>query len=222
MSDKRYYWIKLNRDFFNTNEVKYLMSKVGDIGILTYQKLILYSADTDGKIEVKGLFDGDISKEIALYVNAEPEHVEAVFDALEELGMIAKNPDSITISGVSEMVGSETDKAHMMRKIRQKRKDELNGMPLIEDYQNELRYGGNYYTVLERDGKQCAVCGSKDNLCIHHIDGYDPEKPGNNDANKLITLCRSCHAIVHRGYGNIFLEKVLNKIGYYESERVKQ
>ena len=118
MSEKRYYWIKLNRDFFNTNEVKYLMSKVGDIGILTYQKLILYSADSDGKIEIKGLFDGDISKEIALYVNAEPEHVEAVFDALEELGMIAKNPDSITISGVSEMVGSETDKAHMMRKKR--------------------------------------------------------------------------------------------------------
>lgn len=122
MSEKRYYWIKLNRDFFNTNEVKYLMSKVGDIGILTYQKLILYSADSDGKIKVKGLFGGDISKEIALYVNAEPEHVEAVFDALEELGMIAKNPDSITISGVSEMVGSETDRAVQMRKKREESK----------------------------------------------------------------------------------------------------
>lgn len=77
--------------------------------------------------------------------------------------------------------------------------EEQQHVPLIEDYINNKRYGGNYYLVLKRDAFKCAICGSIENLCVHHIDGYDENKPQNNYENKLITLCRCCHANVHAG-----------------------
>ena len=43
--------------------------------------------------------------------------------------------------------------------------------------------------ILKRDNRECRVCGSKSDLCVHHID-YNQD---NNKDDNLITLCRSCH-----------------------------
>ena len=49
--------------------------------------------------------------------------------------------------------------------------------------------------ILERDGYMCAICGSKNNLVVHHIEPYYISK--NNNPENLITLCRSCHIKKH-------------------------
>lgn len=77
--------------------------------------------------------------------------------------------------------------------------EEKQHIPFIEDHMNNKRYGGNYYIVIKRDKFKCAVCGSIENLCVHHIDGYDEKKPENNHENKMVTLCRGCHSTVHAG-----------------------
>ncbi|WP_157575373.1 HNH endonuclease signature motif containing protein [Haloferax sp. Q22] len=41
--------------------------------------------------------------------------------------------------------------------------------------------------------KECAVCGSEENIHSHHIDG----DRDNNSPDNLITLCASCHREVH-------------------------
>ncbi len=51
--------------------------------------------------------------------------------------------------------------------------------------------------VLRRDRWRCQSCGTKSNLEVHHKQfrshsGHDSEE-------NLITLCRRCHAEVHRG-----------------------
>lgn len=46
--------------------------------------------------------------------------------------------------------------------------------------------------ILSRDGWQCRVCGSGDNLEMHHINRR-PEEASDHFLN-LVTLCRSCHA----------------------------
>ena len=43
--------------------------------------------------------------------------------------------------------------------------------------------------ALEYWGKICYICGSKDNICVHHID-YDKT---NCHVNNLIPLCNKCH-----------------------------
>lgn len=83
------------------------------------------------------------------------------------------------------------------------------------------RYSGNRNLVLSRDKSKCSICGCRKNIVVHHIDGYDPFKPKNNAANKLIVLCRSCHARVHakseESHINIPREQ-LERIGYFDEE----
>lgn len=47
--------------------------------------------------------------------------------------------------------------------------------------------------VRERDGEQCVLCLSNDDLHVHHIDGDRT----NNDTENLVTLCERCHNRIH-------------------------
>jgi 5-methylcytosine-specific restriction endonuclease McrA len=51
--------------------------------------------------------------------------------------------------------------------------------------------------VLARDGHQCrtAGCGSARFLDVHHVIPRDDG--GSNDADNLITVCASCHRMIH-------------------------
>jgi 5-methylcytosine-specific restriction endonuclease McrA len=49
--------------------------------------------------------------------------------------------------------------------------------------------------VLRRDGWQCQVCGSRQNLQVHHKQLRSQQ--GDDDSN-LITLCAGCHEGLHR------------------------
>jgi 5-methylcytosine-specific restriction endonuclease McrA len=50
--------------------------------------------------------------------------------------------------------------------------------------------------VLERDGWRCQVCGSMQQLQVHHLK-YRSQLGGDEEQN-LITLCAECREQVHR------------------------
>jgi len=50
--------------------------------------------------------------------------------------------------------------------------------------------------VLRRDGWQCQVCGSRQNLQVHHKQRRSQQ--GDDGDLNLITLCVECHAGCHR------------------------
>ena len=50
---------------------------------------------------------------------------------------------------------------------------------------------GNRIKALSRDGNQCRLCGSTNNLIVHHI--IPRTRGGDNTLTNLITLCRKCH-----------------------------
>jgi hypothetical protein len=56
--------------------------------------------------------------------------------------------------------------------------------------------------VLKRDDYKCTSCQSEENLQIHH-ESY--ECLGNEDINKLTTLCKKCHYKYHKRYGGYYL-----------------
>jgi len=49
--------------------------------------------------------------------------------------------------------------------------------------------------VLERDGWRCQVCGSSQDLQVHHIQYRS--QVGDDTQRNLITLCSGCHQSVH-------------------------
>jgi len=53
--------------------------------------------------------------------------------------------------------------------------------------------------VLKRDNWRCQVCGSSQNLQVHHKQLRSQQ--GSDEDSNLITLCASCHEGLHHGYG---------------------
>jgi hypothetical protein len=53
--------------------------------------------------------------------------------------------------------------------------------------------------VMKRDGWRCQVCGSSQNLQVHHKQPRSQQ--GSDRDSNLITLCASCHEVRHHGYG---------------------
>lgn len=66
-----------------------------------------------------------------------------------------------------------------------------------ENYKDDKRFGGNKKVVLERDQYKCKLCGSNKRLNVHHIDCSGQTCEPNHELDNLITLCNSCHAMVH-------------------------
>lgn len=54
-------------------------------------------------------------------------------------------------------------------------------------YIDEKRYGGNGMLAWDKAQGRCEVCGTYENLCLHHKNGYS------NKLEDLIVLCRKCH-----------------------------
>jgi 5-methylcytosine-specific restriction endonuclease McrA len=51
--------------------------------------------------------------------------------------------------------------------------------------------------VLRRDGWRYQSCGTMSNLAVHHKEFRS--QAGDDSEGNLITLCCTCHALLHRG-----------------------
>ncbi len=90
--------------------------------------------------------------------------------------------------------------AHRESEIEKNRQYRKENRELFNWYHNKDRFNGLRRQILERDDNKCMICKTKENLCVHHIDGNGYNqfgKNGNNMPKNLITLCRSCHHKLH-------------------------
>ena len=74
---------------------------------------------------------------------------------------------------------------------------------LSSEYRKHLlspEYQATREAILLRDEGRCRVCGSRENLCVHHTCSaarfHESEKP-----ELLMVLCDRCHRTIH-GYWN--------------------
>lgn len=51
--------------------------------------------------------------------------------------------------------------------------------------------------ILRRDGNCCKLCGSCENLHVHHILYEEDTDPWDYDENYLLTVCEFCHNRIH-------------------------
>lgn len=138
---KRYYWIKLKTDFFNSDEMDFLLSqKDGCKYIVLYQMLCLQTANNNGELS---------SKVGEMIIPYKPEkiardtkyfNIDTVIVALElfkQLHLIyIDNGTCLKIAGFENMVGSETTWAKQKREQREKQK--LLGGQCPLDVQQEI------------------------------------------------------------------------------------
>ncbi len=133
---KKYYWLRLKEDFFKSVPMKKLRKIAGgEIYTIIYLKMQLLSLRDEGTIYLEGV--GDFAEELSLALDEEPENIKILMQYLEGVGLLErKAPDEIFLTEVPYLIGKETDKAQMMRKLRAERR------------QNELLNGNNVTAVL--------------------------------------------------------------------------
>lgn len=122
MAEKKYYWLKLPKGFFDMKEVRYLRRKEhGEIYVIIYLKLLLMSLETNGQIKFEH-YSETPEEEIAFAIDEEVEHVKAVLDFLISKNHITVSNDVYCIEKLAEMVGKEGRTASIMRNARAKEK----------------------------------------------------------------------------------------------------
>ena len=54
------------------------------------------------------------------------------------------------------------------------------------------------YEIKQRDDYECQICGSFEQLNVHHVTYIKDKLPWDYPYNYLITLCKNCHVIEHK------------------------
>lgn len=247
--ERKKYWLKLDKDFLKSPQIKVIKAMPnGKDYIIFYLSLMLESVETVGHLRFTSLVPYN-NEMLSAITDTNVDIVRSAIKVFAELGMLQIFDDgTIFMTDVPNRTGKESDSAERVRKYRLKQKEEAKMLgtnektpktnaerqkkykakksceekqhiPYIEDYEDNKRYNGNYYIVIKRDKFKCSICNSIENLCVHHIDGYDEFKNENNNENKLITLCRKCHRQIHEGAK--IPNDILESIEYFEEGNEK-
>lgn len=128
--DKKYFWLKLKRDFFKRHDIRIIESMPnGKEYILFYLKLLCESVDHDGNLR----FSDQIPYSEDMLATITDTNVDIVRSAIKiftELGMMEMFDDgTLFMNEVNKMLGSETYWAEQKRIQRQK------DIPMLDNVQ---------------------------------------------------------------------------------------
>lgn len=130
---KRFYWLKLQENFFEDDTIRFIEEQENGIKYSNfYLKLCLKSLRTEGKlIRVVGemLIPYDV-KSLSSLTGVDVDTVRCAMALLEKIGCVkVLDSGELFISQLAELVGSETDKARLMRMSRAKSQGEVTMLP---------------------------------------------------------------------------------------------
>ena len=121
--NRRYYWLQLKDDFFNSKEMK-LMRKLpgGEEITIIYLKMMLASLAEQGKLYFEGLAE-DLAEELSLLIDEDPEAIRLTLMFLTKKKLLTTSDNyQFNLEQVPEMVGSETASTRRSRKHRENQK----------------------------------------------------------------------------------------------------
>lgn len=120
---KRYFWLKLHKDFFQRKEIKRLRKIAGgDTYTIIYLKMLLRSIMSEGKLYFDGL-EEDFTAEVALDLDESEENVQITITYLLNSGLLEmRSDDEYYLPDTKNSTGCETAVAARVRRHREKQK----------------------------------------------------------------------------------------------------
>ena len=123
---KRYYWLKLENDFFSSTSdirIKKLRSLAGgDTFTIIYLKMMLSTLTTDGIITFEGI-EENIAQEIALRIDENPDNVQVTINYLLNTKLLVEiDENTYSLPYVAKHTGSEGASAERVREHRRNKK----------------------------------------------------------------------------------------------------
>ena len=121
--NKRYYWMKLKKDFFEQKMIKILRTfDNGEKMIMIFLKIQLHSLENDGYIYYENMLP-TFEQELAIAIDEDTESVKLTLETLIRFGAVEKVDDKkYYITALEDCIGSESSSAQKMRRKREKEK----------------------------------------------------------------------------------------------------
>ena len=120
MANKRYYWLKLEEQYFDSKIQKAIKkNENGNDILLCYLKLQLKYLKTDGLIEYQGICD-DLYEEIALDIDEDVDLIKQTISILIKYKAVEQEENNLYLIEMQERIGSKTDSALRVAKHREK------------------------------------------------------------------------------------------------------
>ena len=119
MAEKRYYWLKLQEDFFKSLRIKKLRKLAGgDTFTIIYLKMQLMAMKSEGILQYKGI-EPSFAEELALDMDEDADNVRVTVAYLLGCGLLETSDDKDYLVPYAIMnTGSEGSSAKRMRDAR--------------------------------------------------------------------------------------------------------
>lgn len=126
MGDKKYYWLKLKRDFFKRHDIRIIEEMPnGKEYLLFYLKLLVESIDHEGELRFSDTIPYN-EQMLSVITNTNIDVVRSAMKLFVELKMIEVQDDAtIYMAEVNKLIGSEWASAERMRNLRKKQQASL-------------------------------------------------------------------------------------------------
>lgn len=130
MGDKKYYWLKLKKDFFKRHDIQIIESMPnGKDYVLFYLKLLVESVDHDGGLRFNDTIPYSENM-LATITNTNIDIVRSAMKMFIDLKMIDLLEDkTIYMNEIQKMLGTETYWAEQKRKQRENSPKEIGQCP---------------------------------------------------------------------------------------------
>ena len=134
MEDKKYYWLKLKRDFFKRHDIRIVEEMTnGKDYILFYLKMLVESVDHEGQLRFSDTIPYN-EQMLATITNTNLDIVRAAIKIFTELQMMEIADDgTIYMSEVLKMIGSAADNDNARRQQRFRDRKKAENKALLED-----------------------------------------------------------------------------------------
>lgn len=139
MANSKFYWLKLKRDFFKRTDIK-IVEKMpnGKDYILFYLKLLLESVEYEGKLRLSDTipYNEDM---LSTITDTNVDIVRSAMQIFSKLNMIEILDDqTVYMTEIQNMIGSETKWAEKKRQYREKINHEEDNVLALSDKSIEL------------------------------------------------------------------------------------
>lgn len=122
MNEKRYYWLKLEENYFDLKVQKALRKlPSGADMLICYLKMQLKYLNKAGLIEYQGIYD-DLCQEIALDIDEDEDIVKMTINLLIKWNVIEEENSNLYLLEMQDRIGSKTDSAIRVARHRDKLK----------------------------------------------------------------------------------------------------
>lgn len=217
--NKRYYWLKLNENFFEDDTMTWLEEQEnGKEYIIFYLKLCLKSLSDDGHLVRyvgERLIPYDVNA-LSRLTNTNKDTVSIAMKLFIEIGLVNQmDSGEIYMTQINEMIGSETDSAKRMRKLRIQEETQRN-LPASHCDMDVQNSDTEKELEIERELEKDSTLSSDSTFSTNHQPHYKPiidhlnEKTGKHYKHTTNKTQKVIRARWNEGFEEDDFKKVIN------------